>query len=80
MCVNAKMIPAETVPGTRGGRLKENSGWGNSTMMYLIHCMNLCKWYNVPSHSTIIKKIKFMFKELPPPYTHTLLILQSCLS
>jgi hypothetical protein len=20
----------------------------NSSMMYLLHCKNLCKWYNVP--------------------------------
>jgi hypothetical protein len=28
MHVNAKMIPVETVPGIRGGRMKENSGGG----------------------------------------------------
>jgi hypothetical protein len=27
MCVNAKMIPVETVPGIRGGHMKKNS-WG----------------------------------------------------
>jgi hypothetical protein len=26
MCVNAKMIPVETVPGFGGGRMKENHG------------------------------------------------------
>jgi hypothetical protein len=25
-------------------------------MIYLIHCKNLCKWYNVPPPSTTIKK------------------------
>jgi hypothetical protein len=28
MDVNAKMIPVETVPGIRGGRMKESSGGG----------------------------------------------------
>jgi hypothetical protein len=28
MYVNAKMIPAETVPGTRGGGIKERGGRG----------------------------------------------------
>jgi hypothetical protein len=50
MYVNAKMIPGETVPGIRGG--------GNSSMIYLIHCKNFCKCYNVPPLSTTIKKKK----------------------
>jgi hypothetical protein len=46
MYVNAKMITVETVPGIRGwGRAVE--GW-NSSMIYFIHCKNLCKCYNVP--------------------------------
>jgi hypothetical protein len=28
MYVNAKMIPAETIPGIRGGRIKDSSGEG----------------------------------------------------
>jgi hypothetical protein len=28
MHVNAKMIPVETVPGIRGGRIKDSSEWG----------------------------------------------------
>jgi hypothetical protein len=28
MYINAKMIPVETVPGIRGGEMKENSGGG----------------------------------------------------
>jgi hypothetical protein len=28
----------------------------NSSMVYLIHCKNICKCHNVPSLSTIIKK------------------------
>jgi hypothetical protein len=49
MYVNAKMIPVETVPGIRG--VVENS-----SMMYLKHCNNLCKCYNVPTPSTTIIK------------------------
>jgi hypothetical protein len=54
MYVNAKMIPAETVPGVRCGRMKEISRGRNSSRIYLIHCKNLCKCYNVP-HPVIIK-------------------------
>jgi hypothetical protein len=56
MYINAKMIPVETVPGI--------SGWGieleeeNSSKMYLIHCKNLCKCYNIPPPSTIEKEKK----------------------
>jgi hypothetical protein len=28
MCANAKMIPVETIPGIRGGRMEETSGGG----------------------------------------------------
>jgi hypothetical protein len=52
------MIPVETVPGIRGGGMQERSGGGNLSLMYLILCKNLCKCYNVPPPSTIIKKIK----------------------
>jgi hypothetical protein len=49
MYVNAKMIPVETVPGIKGGRRGERSrGEWNSSMIYLIHCKNFCKFYNVP--------------------------------
>jgi hypothetical protein len=51
------MIPVETVPGIRGGGMKESSGGGDSSMIYLIHCKNFCKYSNVPPPSTtIIKK------------------------
>jgi hypothetical protein len=30
----------------------------NSSMIYLIHCKNLCKWHNVPTPSTTIKDEK----------------------
>jgi hypothetical protein len=48
MYVNAKMIPVETVPGIRGGEMWESSGRVNSCKIYLLHCKNLCKCYNVP--------------------------------
>jgi hypothetical protein len=41
-----------------GGGMRERSGEGNSRMIYLIHCKNLCKWYNVPTASTIKNNIK----------------------
>jgi hypothetical protein len=31
-------------------------GGGGSNMIYLIHCKNLSKCYNVPTHSPTIKK------------------------
>jgi hypothetical protein len=34
------MIPVETVPGIRGGEIKESNGGGNSSMIYLIHYKN----------------------------------------
>jgi hypothetical protein len=52
MYVNAKMIPIETVSRIRG-RAMEGV---NSSIIYLIHCKNICKFYNVSSPSTIIKK------------------------
>jgi hypothetical protein len=54
--VNAKVIPVETVPEIRGGGMKESSGEGlNSSMIYLMHCKNLCKCHNVHLPSTTIK-------------------------
>jgi hypothetical protein len=41
MYVNAKIIPVET------GEVVE----GNSSMIHLIHCKNLCKCYNVSKKS-----------------------------
>jgi hypothetical protein len=57
MYVNVKMGPVETVPGIRGGEtgVREVEE-GNSRMIYLIYCQNLCKYYNVPTSSTVIKK------------------------
>jgi hypothetical protein len=42
MCIQ---VPLETVPGTQGEGMKENSGGVNSGMIHLIHCKNLCKCY-----------------------------------
>jgi hypothetical protein len=55
MYVNAKMITVETIPGIGGGEVKENGGRVNSSMIYLIHCKNLCKCHNVPPPSATIK-------------------------
>jgi hypothetical protein len=56
MHVNAKMITVKTVSGIRGGRMRERSGRGKSSMIYLIHCKNLYKCYNVPIPCTTINK------------------------
>jgi hypothetical protein len=66
MYINAKtMIPVETAPGIKEG-MGESSAGVNSSMMYLIHCKNLHKCYNVPPPSTTIilkfRKIKFFLK------------------
>jgi hypothetical protein len=49
MYINAKMIPAESVPGIRGGGIKESSR--RVELIYLIHFNNFCKWYNVGIYS-----------------------------
>jgi hypothetical protein len=52
MYVNAKMILVQTIPGIgRGGKERAMEGV-NSTMIYLIHYMNLCKstMYPHPAH------------------------------
>jgi hypothetical protein len=49
MYVNVKMRPVDTVPGIGRGEMKESSGGGlNLSMIYFIHCKNLCKCYSVP--------------------------------
>jgi hypothetical protein len=50
------MIPVETVPGIGGKGMKENSGEGEFKYDMLIHCKILCKCYNIPTPSTMIKK------------------------
>jgi hypothetical protein len=55
--VNANMIPVETVPGIRGGGAKGEWWRGrNSSLIYLIHCKNLCKCHSVPPPSTSVKE------------------------
>jgi hypothetical protein len=44
MCESGKMRLVETVPGMGGGRIKENDGGVNSTV---IHCKNFGKCHNV---------------------------------
>jgi hypothetical protein len=56
MYVNAKMILVETAPEIRGVGIKESSGGDEFNLIYLIHCSNLCKCYNVLPLSTRIKK------------------------
>jgi hypothetical protein len=69
MHVNAKMRPVETVPGIRGGGMGERSGGGgNSSMIYLIHCKNLCKCYDVLTPRTIFKNTTY----IKVSYTFTL--------
>jgi hypothetical protein len=56
MYVNANMVPVETVPGIEGVLMMEGV---NSSIIYLIHCKNLCKCHNVPlPHPTIKGKKK----------------------
>jgi hypothetical protein len=52
MYANGKIRPVEIIPGG----IKENDEGVNSSMIYLIHCKNICKWHNVPPPSTTIKK------------------------
>jgi hypothetical protein len=46
-----QMIPVGTVSGVRGWEMKDSSGGMNSSMIYLIDCKNLCKYYSVPPPS-----------------------------
>jgi hypothetical protein len=50
MYENGEMRPVETIPGVGGGRIKENGGGVNST---LIHCKNFGKCHNVPNNNII---------------------------
>jgi hypothetical protein len=54
MYINGKMRSVETMPGMEGGGIKENDGWVNSSMIYLVYCKNFYKCHNVPPSSTII--------------------------
>jgi hypothetical protein len=55
MYVNATCKHVETVPGIRKGEMGERNGGVNPSMIYLIHCKNLCKCHSVPTPSTAIK-------------------------
>jgi hypothetical protein len=59
MYVNAKMISVEIIPGIGDRREIIVVVEGvNSSMMYLVHCKNLCKWPNVHPPSTTIQEKK----------------------
>jgi hypothetical protein len=58
MYVNGKTRPTETIAGMGGRRIKENGEGVNSSMRYLIHCRDFCKYHNVPSPSITIKKTR----------------------
>jgi hypothetical protein len=63
--VNAKMILAETIRGiggSWGGRIEVDRV--NSSMIYSIHCKNLCTCHSVPQPSTTKEKKKREKKRL----------------
>jgi hypothetical protein len=39
-----------------GGKIKESSGGGESSVIHLIHCKNFYQCYNIPQFSTTVKK------------------------
>jgi hypothetical protein len=57
---NGKMTPVETIPGMGGGKIKEEV---NSSMMYLIYCMNFCKCHTEHNNKNGRKKGKEGRKE-----------------
>jgi hypothetical protein len=50
------MRPVETTPGIRAEESTGRVEGVNSSMIYLIHCKDLCKCHNVPPPITTIKK------------------------
>jgi hypothetical protein len=60
MYINAKLILVETVLGIGGvGKWRRAVDGVNSSTIYLIHCKNLCKCYNVPPpRTTKTKRMK----------------------
>jgi hypothetical protein len=57
MYVNAKMIPVETILGTRErGVVKESDGGGEFKYDIFDNYKNFCKCHNTPSPSTIKKE------------------------
>jgi hypothetical protein len=64
MYINGKMIPVETISEMREGRIKENCGGVNSSMIYLIHSKNF-----VNATSTAKKKSPQTYRiEIKPDY------------
>jgi hypothetical protein len=66
---NGKMIPVQTIPGMGEGEIKKMMEGVDSSMMYLIYCMNIYKCHNAPptQHNN---------KKMTPPPTHTQKILR----
>jgi hypothetical protein len=62
MYENGKMRPVETIPGMGGGRIQENDGRGELSMIYLTYCKNFYKCHNVPPTQHNNKK-KFFFRK-----------------
>jgi hypothetical protein len=56
MLSKCKIIPIETVPGIGEAEITRAVEGVNSSMIYLIHCKNLCKCHNISPLSTIKKK------------------------
>jgi hypothetical protein len=52
------------------GGIKESSGRVNPSMIYLIHCKNLCKCYSVPLPSTTIKRKTNLTSPTPMVYLY----------
>jgi hypothetical protein len=52
------MIPDKTVPGIRVGVMKESSGGGEFSVIYLIHCKNFCKCPHSAQQQQLKKKQK----------------------
>jgi hypothetical protein len=59
--------------GVRG--MNDNGGGVNSSIMYLIHCKNLCKCHSVPIPSIIIKEKNK--KEKSEHFIHCILVAKS---
>jgi hypothetical protein len=64
MYENGKMRPVETIPGMGGGRIQENDGRGELSMIYLTYCKNFYKCHNVPPTQHNNKKNFFLESKL----------------
>jgi hypothetical protein len=56
------MVPVEPTPGIGGGGYRRMLEGVNSSMIYLMHCKNLCKCHNVPPLHNKKKKKKIYRK------------------